>query len=138
MSAPTHVALLGAANSVHLQRWACGLAQRGLRVSVITQHADDALALPTDVQRHALPRCGAAGYFTNAPALRRLLRRLAPDLLHAHYASGYGTTAALAGFHPLVLSVWGSDVYEFPQRSRWARRWLVHNLRCADMVTSTS
>jgi glycosyltransferase involved in cell wall biosynthesis len=37
-----------------------------------------------------------------------------------------------------VLSVWGSDVYEFPDRSRWHRRLLKANLRAADWVCSTS
>ena len=34
--AAPHIALLGAANSIHLQRWALALAARGRRVSLIT------------------------------------------------------------------------------------------------------
>ena len=76
------------------------------------------------------------------PALRRLLHDERPDLLNAHYASGYGTTAALAGFRPWLLSVWGSDVYDFPYESGPKGRlkgWLLRrNLRQADAVASTS
>ena len=144
---PGHVALLGPANSIHLQRWAIALAARGWRVSVITQHAAEALplpasvqghALPASVQLHALPVRGAAGYFLNAPALSRLLRKLKPDVLNVHYASGYGTTAALVGYTPTLLSVWGSDVYDFPYESAFKGWWLRRNLRCATALASTS
>jgi glycosyltransferase involved in cell wall biosynthesis len=64
------------------------------------------------------------------------LRELKPDIVHAHYAGGYGLAAALAGFHPLVLTAWGSDVLILPQSSR-PLRWLVKfALRRADLVTS--
>ena len=135
---PGVVALLGPANSIHLQRWAIALAARGWRVSVITQHAAEALPLPTTVALHTLPVRGGAGYFLNAPALARLLRQLRPDVLNAHYASGYGTTAALAGFTPTLLSVWGSDVYDFPFESAFKGWWLRRNLRRATAIASTS
>ena len=133
-----HVALLGAASSIHLQRWAAALAARDWRVSLITQHAEDAVPLPEAVRLYSLPRRGELGYFLNAPALKALLRRLRPDLLNAHYASGYGSTAALSGFAPTLLSVWGSDVYDFPYESA-AKGWLVRrNLRQATSIASTS
>ena len=72
------------------------------------------------------------------PAVRALLNSIRPDIVNAHYASGYGTTARLVNFHPWVLSVWGSDVYDFPHKS-FIHRWLVRrNLSAADKVASTS
>jgi glycosyltransferase involved in cell wall biosynthesis len=135
---PVHVALLGPANSVHLQRWATALHERGRRVTVLTQHATGALPLPAGINFVALPAAGMSGYFLNAWPVRRWLRRCRPDLLHAHYASGYGTTAMLAGWRPTLLSVWGSDVYDFPYDSR-LKGWLLRrNLRFADALASTS
>ncbi len=58
--------------------------------------------------------------------------------MNAHYASGYGTTAALVGFRPTLLSVWGSDVYDFPYESWWKGRLLRWNLRRATRLASTS
>jgi hypothetical protein len=78
------------------------------------------------------------GYFRNVPVLRRLLVTERADLLNVHYASGYGTTAALSGFRPWMLSVWGSDVYDFPYESRLKGWWLRRNLRQADLIGSTS
>jgi len=72
------------------------------------------------------------------PEVRSLIRRFRPHIVHAHYASSYGLLAALTGFRPLVLSVWGSDVFEFPRRSLVHRAILKLNLRRASRLTSTS
>lgn len=37
-----------------------------------------------------------------------------PDLIHAHYATSYGLLASLCFFYQKIISVWGSDVYLFP------------------------
>jgi len=130
--------LLAPARVIHTQRWAQALAARGVDVVLATQHPDAAWPVPAGVRVVALPFRGAAGYFGNVPALRRLLRAERPDLLNAHYASGYGTTAALAGFRPWLMSVWGSDVYDFPCEGPLQGWWLRRNLRRADAIASTS
>ena len=134
----TRIALLGPANSIHLQRWATALAQRGHALCVISQQRCERSLLPAAAQVVWLPHGGAAGYFRNVPALRRTLREWQPDLLNAHYASGYGTTMALSGFSPTLLSVWGSDVYDFPNESALKGRLLRWNLRRASAIASTS
>ena len=132
------VMMLAPASVIHTQRWAEALAARGVDVVLATQHADAAWAVPPGVRVVSLPHQGTAGYFRNVPALRRLLRAERPAVLNAHYASGYGTTAALAGFRPWLLSVWGSDVYDFPNEGRLKGWWLRRNLRQADAIASTS
>lgn len=132
------VSLLGPANSIHLQRWAVALGRRGHTVCVVSQHRCDPALLGPQAEVVWLPHGGGLGYLANVSALRRHLADWRPDLLNAHYASGYGTTAALAGFQPLLLSVWGSDVYAFPHESR-VKGWLLRrNLRRATAVASTS
>jgi len=81
---------------------------------------------------------GQRGYVLNVLSLRRLLARWRPDLLNVHYASGYGTTAALSGFAPTLLSVWGSDVFDFPYEGRLKAVLLRWNLRRATAIASTS
>ena len=61
-----------------------------------------------------------------------------PDILHAHYATSYSLVAALTGFHPLIVSVWGSDVYEFPKLSPINKMAVTYVLGKADRVLSTS
>lgn len=131
------VALLADGGSIHVIRWANALALRGNDVHVIS-HRHDVRQLDSAVRRHTLAWKPPFGYFANARALRRVLADLRPDLLNTHFASGYGTLGRLSGFHPSVLSVWGSDVYEFPERSPLHRALLRANLRKADWVCSTS
>jgi len=131
------IALISAANIIHTVRWANGLSAAGHEVHVISQHS---IVDPFDdeVQVHLFPNRGVVGYFSMALAVRKLLDRIKPDIVNAHYASGYGTTARLVGFHPYVLSVWGSDVYDVPHKSP-LHKWLVKkNLRAADQLASTS
>lgn len=77
------------------------------------------------------------GYLRAAGALRAALDAFSPDILHAHYATGYGTLARNSGFHPLLLSVWGSDVYDFPRMGPVHRAIVRRNLLAADGVAST-
>ena len=132
------IALLGPANSIHLQRWAAALVARGHAVSVVSQHRVEPSLLSAQADVHWLRREGPLGYFGNVWALRRHLSSWRPDLLNVHYASGYGTTGALAGFRPTLLSVWGSDVYDFPYENAF-KGWLVRQvLRRATAIASTS
>ncbi len=129
--------LVGAASSVHVMRWANAFVQRGMRVHLATQH-DPAPGYERSVVMHRLPHWGGAGYVVGRSALRALVRSVRPDVMNAHYASGYGTLAVRETDVPLVLNVWGSDVYEFPDKSRWHRKLLCRNLLRADRVVSTS
>src|SRR5690606_34893204 len=102
--------------SVHVQRWVNFFARQGHHVSLLDGFGgtlDGGLD-----SRVAVHQYDAAGPITLplAPMLhsrrivRRLLRRIEPDVVHAHTAARYGWQAALSGFHPYVISVWGSDI----------------------------
>jgi len=131
------IALLSGASSTHTLRWANGLQASGHQVHVISQHKEIE-EFSAGVEVHSFPFRGSLGYFTMVPGVKKLLRLLKPDIVNAHYASGYATTARLVQHRPWLLSVWGSDVYDFPYKSP-AHRWLVHtNILAADAVASTS
>ncbi len=131
-----HVALLAGWNDIHTVRWANALAARGLTIRLFTQHAGKEPLHPAVQVRH-LPFRGRPGYFLNALPLRRSLRKSPVDLVHALYASGYGTLARLSGLPRKLVSVMGADVYDFPKCSRLHRRLVVANLRAA-AIASTS
>lgn len=77
-------------------------------------------------------------YFSALPKIKRIIQDFKPDIVHAHYATSYGLLGALSGFHPYVLSVWGSDVFDFPKVSFWHRCLFKFNLTRADKILSTS
>ena len=131
------IAILAAGNIIHTVRWVNALSENGHDVHLISLHKiDDTIV--SRVHMHKLPVRGKAGYWLNGASLRRILGRVKPDLLNVHYASGYGTLGRLGGFHPTILSVWGSDVYDFPLKSPLHRYLLIRNLRFADHICSTS
>ncbi len=133
------ILLVGAGNSIHLQRWANGLVQAGCEVACATVHAPLPHGWHSSVALRLLRPLGGVGYVLAAPALRRLASRY--DLVHAHYASGYGCLAALAHLgssQPLLVSVWGSDVVEFPRRSKLHAALLRWVLRRATALAATS
>lgn len=84
------------------------------------------------------PFGGVARYIFAAPGVRMILGRIKPDIVHAHYATGYGLLGSLAAPSPYVLSVWGSDIYEYPRRSSVHAQLLRFNLGRADYICSTS
>lgn len=131
------VALLSSASSIHTVRWASGLAQRGIDVHVISQHPQ-LEPIDSRVKVHILPFRGVLGYFTMVPRVKCILKKINPDILNAHYASGYATTANLVDYHPWILSVWGSDVYDFPNQSLIHKFLVRKNLLSSDKVASTS
>lgn len=132
------IAFLAPANVIHTQRWVTSLSKRGIDLLLITQHDPGEWQIPSGVKLEILPYKGRKGYFFNVLAVRRALRAHKPDIVNCHYASGYGTLATLCRFHPTLLSVWGSDVYDFPYQSKLSS-WLVRkNLQFADYIASTS
>jgi len=132
------ICMMSAASLNHTVRWANAMAERGHQVDLITMHEPLLDELDERVQIHRLKYSPPFGYYLNRQEVRSLLKKIQPDLLHAHYASGYGTLARLAKFKPFVISVWGSDVYLYPKRGRLNRRTLERNLLEADLITSTS
>lgn len=134
------ILFLSAANSVHTIRWTNALAKRGHEVALVSiiDHKAQAGMLSDSVKVFYLPVCGMAGYYLNAPFLRKIYQERRFDVVNAHYASGYGTLARMAGLPDVLLSVWGSDVYDFPYESRWKKRILEKNLGHAAQIASTS
>ncbi|MBI3097496.1 MAG: glycosyltransferase [Planctomycetes bacterium] len=66
--------------------------------------------------------------------LRRDLRAVRPDLLHAGWVQTCGAVSAFSGFRPLLLMPWGSDILLWPRTSR-RERWLAQRaLRACDAV----
>lgn len=127
----------------HTRRWVTFFAERGHEVHVVTCGDGDVVdvdadgaPLPRPYRVHDLgpPRLGKLGYFAKVARARRIVRRLRPDIVHAHYATSYGMLATAAGCHPLVVTSHGDDVLVAP-RSRLPRLVVRSVLRRADLIT---
>jgi glycosyltransferase involved in cell wall biosynthesis len=134
------IAFVGNASSVHTVKFVNALCEKGHDVTLFTLSADGAGGGPLSsaARLRRLKGGSSLAYYLAAPELGRALKKGSFDVVNAHYASGYGTLARLAQASPLVLNVWGSDVYDFPFQSSFKRRLLVKNLLFADKIASTS
>lgn len=134
------ILLFAPGKSSHTHKWARFYQEQGIQVKVATFKSHFSPEHASEIDTVCLPKWlpGKLSYFTCLHALREILQKWKPDLLHAHYLSSYGFVGALLDFHPFIVSVWGSDVYQFPQKSG-LNRWIVQfALRKADGICSTS
>ena len=68
--------------------------------------------------------------------LRRLTKRIKPDLIHAGPIQNCAFIAALSGFHPFLAMSWGYDLVMDADKNSWMQ-WVTHfTLKRADFFTS--
>lgn len=136
--------LLSPPSSIHTKRWAEALAQRGNDVFLFGLHPlkEEWYSDFPNISLFCMPdiKCSfkIVAYVKYLLFLKNKISEISPDVLHAHYATSYGLLGALSNFHPFIISVWGSDVYDFPQISIIHKLIVKFNLRKADRVLSTS
>ncbi len=134
------ILFLAAASSIHTVKWVNSLSKKGHEVHLAFNkgHAPKQDAIHESVFMYELQYKGTLGYYLNASELKRLSLKIQPDIINAHYASGYGTLARKAKLSNIILSVWGSDVYDFPYESIVKRIIVKKNLSYATKIASTS
>jgi glycosyltransferase involved in cell wall biosynthesis len=132
------ICFLASASSIHTVRWVNAMVERGHDVHLITMHKPDKDKIDNRVNVYVLPFSSPIGYYLNVFRVRKLLKHIKPDILNTHYASGYGTLSRLVKFEPTLLSVWGSDVFDFPYQSKMNKKILTKNLNAATQIASTS
>jgi glycosyltransferase involved in cell wall biosynthesis len=132
------IAFVAFQGSVHTRRWAGHFAARGHDVHVVTCGVGE----PSDKVDYAVhdlghPRAGKAGYLLKVAKARRVLRALAPDVVHVHWLTSYGLLALLSGVRPLVATAHGDDLLIAPG-NRLLRPIVRRVLRAATLVTVPS
>jgi len=91
---------------------------------------------------HRLPEPpvpGKARVLVRALQLRKLVRRLVPDVVHAHNAWGPGWYGAMVGRHPLVIHAYGGDLLpeQYDGRPAIERVFTSWSCRSADRIVVT-
>ena len=149
LNMPIKILFLSDVNSAHTQKWALALAGKGFKIGLfsLNKNKSDWSKGNTNIQYLSegigfdVPGKNEASkieYVKALPSLKKAIKAFQPDILHAHYATSYGLLGSLSKFHPFVISVWGSDVYEFPMKSVLHKTLLKRNLSKADYIMSTS
>jgi glycosyltransferase involved in cell wall biosynthesis len=130
------IVYLADAPYIHTRRWVEYFARAGWDTHVVSFR-------PTEIERvrvhyvGGFERLGKLRYLLHAHRVRRLVRNLEPDLLHAMHLTSYGFLAGLCNVRPTLTSVWGTDILEAPDWTpfhRWITRYALEH---ADHVTAT-
>lgn len=144
--------LLSDPNNTHTHRWVTSLAKQDVDIflfglnkcdlkvyepfgNVQVYYFDYISSLNDRLQNGSFEK---VKYLSAIVELRKKIKEFKPDILHAHYATSYGLLGVLSGFHPFIISVWGSDVYCFPKRSFLHSLLLRYIFSRADKILSTS
>ncbi len=140
------ILLLSDLNSIHTKKWALALAKKGcvLHFFGLTKPKDDFYDGLDNVTisyaniKNSSTVLNKIKYFSVVKQLKQQYHLFKPDIVHAHYATSYGLLGSFLKHQPFLISVWGSDVYEFPKQSFLHQFILKRNLKKATHLFSTS
>jgi glycosyltransferase involved in cell wall biosynthesis len=131
------ICYLANAESIHTQRWVQYFADKGHEVHLISSNSPGGNYLQNVSLYLIKVLQGRRG--VNHPLstiqIRRIINRIKPDIQHAHVVPDYGFWAAVCGFHPLVVTAWGSDILVRPEKSKLTKWMVKFALKKADLIT---
>jgi glycosyltransferase involved in cell wall biosynthesis len=143
--------ILADPSSAHTIKWVNALSKKGVDIFLygLTEYKPQNYFSLKDVRIYSEELDSAifakkegsffkAVYLKQLKNLKMFVNEYKPDIIHSHYASSYGLLGAWTGFHPYIISVWGSDVYNFPNQSFVHGALFRYILGRADKILSTS
>lgn len=123
------ICFLAGGDSIHSYKWIRYFSDRGHEVHWIS-FAPFTQKKIQNAKLYLIKR----NLILNIFQVRALIKEIKPDILHAHYAGLNGLLGALSGFHPFVLTAWGSDVL-LTARSKIKGLFVRYALKEADFIT---
>jgi glycosyltransferase involved in cell wall biosynthesis len=128
------ICYIGDGKNIHTQRWVSFFAKRGHEVILLTERFGNIAGVEEIVftKQKYFPM---TALIQETFKVSHLVKEIKPEILHAHYAPVAGWYGAFSGFHPYVLTVWGSDVFR-PKFTNIQR--INYALRKANLVTGDS
>ena len=135
------ICYLSIASSVHTQRWARYFAERGNEVYIISDD-NQKVKIPNVVVESIPDRVPIPllRFIYHVFWLRKMIKKIDPDILHVHWLRAGGWLLAFMRFKPLIVSSWGKDVVidEPEEKSFSGELFKKYILKKADIVTATS
>ncbi len=140
------ILLLTDSANIHTRKWALYLSQQNIDIEILSLSGMRIGDLPlhtfaskTYSTRKSNVKYNRIAVFKQIlPQVRKRIEKINPDILHAHYASSYGLFGAISGFHPFVVSIWGSDITDFPYQNFINRLMIKYVLNKADKICTSS
>ena len=136
------ICFVGPASSAHIKKWCNWFATNGHEIHVISFTTGEIkkatvhyIGIGVDANGSDIEKLK---YLLTGKRIKNIISDINPDIVNVHYATSYGVAVALSGIKGYVLSVWGSDIYEFPRKSLFHKALLKYSLRKAGQLFSTS
>lgn len=133
------------ADSYHTIKWAKQFDARGHDVHVVSlRDCNPSDYAGTNVKVHSVfdrAKEGAGAklrYLSAIPKVRKIIKIIDPDVVHAHRAPSNGLICAAACDRPYYLSIWGEDIFNFPRKSPLHRKLIEWSLSSCTWLLSTS
>ncbi len=131
------IAYLSIGGHIHTERWLRYFVGEGHDVHLLTVQPCALDGVTVHDIRTGIP-FKPLHYAVALGKVKRILRRIAPDLLHTHFLTGYGYWGAFSGFHPFIMTVWGDDVYVTPFETKLKGSLARTVLSRVDLITGDS
>lgn len=136
------ICYLADANSIHTKKLCNYFVSIGYDMTVISLNKGEIPGVKVYSMDMEIENDGAIyskfAYLNKLGKIKKIIKDIKPDIVHAHYASSYGLFAAIVNYKPTIVSVWGSDIYDFPKKSYIHKSIIKFNLKKADCILSTS
>ncbi|PRR75453.1 glycosyltransferase [Clostridium thermopalmarium] len=135
----TRICILGDADSIHTKKWIDYFSELNYEIHLISLR-DTKYKYANNVSLYVLnpPFSSKLSYFLLIPKVKKLVKKINPDILHSFYASSYGMLGMACRHKSYIVSAWGSDIYEFPKSNIFNKVLLEKILKSARVVCSTS
>jgi len=134
--------VIGNGRSSHIRKWVRWYGKNDLEVVLLTKKTVEK-GHYSGIDVKVLPepnRYGFPGYWTlrtrrNRALVNRIILAERPDIVHVHQVNHRISTRI--DHHPLVMSAWGSEIYQMKKGSR-DEDIVRENLRIADLILGTT
>lgn len=138
----TRILFLAPATNYHTKKWCSYFVKKGYEVHVFSltkaQIPDVNVHCQLSSNRSDKGDFSKLSYLFAVSKINKLYYEIKPDIVSVHYATSYGLLAALSQIKKYSLSVWGTDVYAFPNKSLFHKKIVEYSLSKATLLLSTS
>lgn len=136
------ICFVAPANNYHTKKWCKWFSNNGHEVHVVSfindiientevHYIDAGVSFDSNDSRKLK-------YLFKSFTVKKIIKKIEPDIINVHYASSYGAVMALTGIKGYILSLWGSDVFEFPRKSFFHKMLIKYSLSKCKYLFSTS
>lgn len=136
------ICFLGNGNTTHVHNWIQYFAEKGHQIHLITL---DGYNFEPHENISVYPVTSLLTRNRNffsclllSLKIKKIIRMINPEIIHAHYLTDYGLLGYLTGFPRLVVTCWGSDILVEPKKFLMKRILTPRILESAKLVTADS